>query len=208
MDPYKVLGISQNTDEDDVVRSYRLLCQRYHPDNNINNPRNEESDEKFMNIQTAFDEIVVNKSDGFYHTNYGNYFDGFGSSLKINIDEGGASAHLNAIANNIHNNYFKEANDLLDITEDKSALWYYLKSHACLGLDLHSEALENARMALSMEPENFEYNQYYSKLSDESYIQLRDEEAILISSDLHSLPIVIMAVFPIILIILAIIYLH
>ena len=38
MDPYKVLGVTPQTSDDDVKRAYRELARKYHPDNYINNP--------------------------------------------------------------------------------------------------------------------------------------------------------------------------
>ena len=38
MDPYKVLGVTPQTSDDDVKRAYRELARKYHPDNYVNNP--------------------------------------------------------------------------------------------------------------------------------------------------------------------------
>ena len=35
MDPYKVLGVTPQTSDDDVKRAYRELARKYHPDNYV-----------------------------------------------------------------------------------------------------------------------------------------------------------------------------
>lgn len=49
--PYKVLGVSNNTSIQDCRKAYRKLCAKYHPDN----PTGDR--EKFDEIQKAFSMI-------------------------------------------------------------------------------------------------------------------------------------------------------
>ena len=35
INPYKVLGIEKETSQDDIRKSYRKLCLKYHPDKNV-----------------------------------------------------------------------------------------------------------------------------------------------------------------------------
>ncbi len=57
-DPYKVLGVQQNADMDDIKKQYRNLCRKYHPDANSNNPNKDQAEEKFKEIQAAYHQIV------------------------------------------------------------------------------------------------------------------------------------------------------
>ena len=56
--PYDVLGISPDASDDEIKRAYRDLTKKYHPDANVNNPLAELAEEKFKEVQEAYDEIM------------------------------------------------------------------------------------------------------------------------------------------------------
>ena len=56
--PYDVLGVPQNASEDEIKKAYRKLSRTYHPDANINNPNKAEAEEKFKEIQQAYQQIM------------------------------------------------------------------------------------------------------------------------------------------------------
>ena len=58
MDPYQTLGISRSASDDEVKKAYRNLSRRYHPDANINNPNKAEAEEKFKQVQQAYEQIM------------------------------------------------------------------------------------------------------------------------------------------------------
>lgn len=51
-DYYKVLGVTQNTDEAEIKKAYRQLALQYHPDRN---PGNKEAEEKFKEASEAYE---------------------------------------------------------------------------------------------------------------------------------------------------------
>lgn len=51
-DPWHLLGISRNTNEDEVKKAYRKMALRYHPD------RPDGDEEKFKEISAAYDQIT------------------------------------------------------------------------------------------------------------------------------------------------------
>jgi curved DNA-binding protein len=51
MNPYKVLGVDQGADEDEVKEAYRDLAKKHHPDRGGD-------EEKFKEVQAAYDEIT------------------------------------------------------------------------------------------------------------------------------------------------------
>ena len=51
-DLYEVLGVAKNASDDEIKKAYRKLAMKYHPDRN---PDNKEAEEKFKEIQKAYD---------------------------------------------------------------------------------------------------------------------------------------------------------
>lgn len=54
MDYYKILGVSEQAEEEQIKQAYRKLAKKYHPDLNPNSP---EAEEKFKNIVEAYKTI-------------------------------------------------------------------------------------------------------------------------------------------------------
>ena len=74
--PYEVLGISPNASNDEVKKAYRDLSRKYHPDSYVDNPLAGLAEEKFKEVQEAYDQIMKER-DGGYQSGYGN-FNGYG----------------------------------------------------------------------------------------------------------------------------------
>ena len=53
--PYDVLGVSPGASDDEIKKAYRNLSRRYHPDANINNPNRAQAEERFKEVQQAYD---------------------------------------------------------------------------------------------------------------------------------------------------------
>jgi len=66
-DYYSVLGVDRNADQDELKRAYRKMAMKYHPDRNPGNP---EAEEKFKNINEAF-EVLSNPQKRQIYDNYG-----------------------------------------------------------------------------------------------------------------------------------------
>ena len=75
-DPYQVLGVSRDASKEEIKKAYRKLSKKYHPDANINNPNKEQYEEKFKEIQQAYQTVMKMKNGGSNTSGgygYGNY---------------------------------------------------------------------------------------------------------------------------------------
>lgn len=87
LDPYSVLGVSRNATDEEIKKAYRKLSRKYHPDANINNPNKDQAEEKFKEVQQAYEQIMREReygSSGGSSGGYGGYgyggFGGFGGA--------------------------------------------------------------------------------------------------------------------------------
>ena len=64
LDPYSVLGVPRNASDDEIKKAYRKLSRKYHPDANINNPNKDQAEEKFKEVQQAYEQIMKERVVG------------------------------------------------------------------------------------------------------------------------------------------------
>ncbi len=82
-DPYQVLGVSRGASEDEIKKAYRALSRKYHPDANINNPNREQAEERFKQVQQAYDQIMKERSGDYSGSG------GFGGGRGYGSAQGG-----------------------------------------------------------------------------------------------------------------------
>lgn len=73
-DPYRALGVSRNASEEEIKKAYKALSRKYHPDANINNPNKDQAEEMFKEIQSAYQQIMKERTEGFGTGSYGNAY--------------------------------------------------------------------------------------------------------------------------------------
>ena len=136
-DPYQVLGVSRDASEDEIKKAYIKLSRKYHPDANINNPNIDQAEEKFKEIQQAYQQIMKertggssqssssygpgssrggyggNYSGGYSGGGFGGFDDFFGGGYRQNTQQE-SDTRLQAAANYIRNGYFREAMNVLN----------------------------------------------------------------------------------------------
>lgn len=158
-DPYEVLGVSRDASMDEIKKAYRKLSRKYHPDANINNPHKAEAEEKFKQVQEAYDQIVREREHGGT-TGSGSYGGGYG-----NYTSGMEDPEMQAAVNFVNSQHFQEAMNVLNQIQNRTANWYFLHAIANAGLGNNVAAREDAETACRMEPDNERFRQLYSQLS-------------------------------------------
>ncbi|MCR4740654.1 MAG: DnaJ domain-containing protein [Lachnospiraceae bacterium] len=87
--PYTTLGIPETATEEEIKKAYRALSRRYHPDANINNPNKAQAEEKFKEIQQAYQQIMDMREKGY--TSYSSYNDRYGARSNGSYSTGQSS---------------------------------------------------------------------------------------------------------------------
>ena len=123
-DPYRVLGVAPTASEDEIKKAYRKLSRLYHPDSNMNKSESEKkaAEEKFKEVQTAYENIIDGKVDPRVYRNsssagsssgssYGRSYQGYGAGgtsysgyrRDTSASYGETDVQLEAVANFIAN---------------------------------------------------------------------------------------------------------
>jgi molecular chaperone DnaJ len=160
-DPYSVLGVSRSATDKEIKKAYRQLSRKYHPDSYPDESQKKWAEEKFRQVQEAYNQIVDERS-GKGTQNYGSYGSYGGAGSQQNYSE--EDQHLMAAMNYIRARRYNEAINVLNNMENRSARWYYFSSYANMGLGNNVVAMDYAKKAVEMDPGNQEYQQYYRQL--------------------------------------------
>lgn len=161
-DPYQVLGISPTATEDEIKKAYRSLAKKYHPD--VNNG-SAEAERRMKEVNEAYSTIMKMKKDGG-NAGYGGYNSAGGYQSYGGYSN---SPQMQAARNYIHAGRYQEAFYVLENISERTAEWYYLCGEASLGMGNRIAALNYARQAVSMNPNNFEYRALLSRLEGSSH---------------------------------------
>lgn len=197
-DPYRVLGVSPSSSEEEITKAYRSLAKKYHPDLN---PGDKTAEQKMRQVNAAYEQIknqkhgdaTYERSDGTYgkgpetHAQgpYGNggpyggfggfedFFSGFGgyedSFGGQRAGQGAGSQELRAVIQAINMGQYQRALSLLSHVGNRDAEWYYLSAIANAGLDNRVTALNHAAEAVRMAPGNPKYQSLLSQFQQGSY---------------------------------------
>ncbi len=158
-DPYKILGITPDASDDDVKKAYRKLVKKYHPDRYQNSPLADEASEKMKEINGAYDTIMnMRRGTGSYGRSSYTYSSGGSSS---------AAGRYSEIRILINNGRFDEAEQrLAEIPpSERNAEWYYLMAVISYHNGWLEEAYNYASTACRLDPDDVEYNSFFSRIT-------------------------------------------
>ncbi len=159
MNPYEVLGIRPGASEEEIKRAYKTLSKKYHPDANMNNPNREAYEERFKEVQQAYD-ILMKKHDA-PEDFWGVYT---GQSAGAGTDPGQDEMYFNAARTYIQNGRLDEAMNVLNGMANRTGEWYFLRANVYLRKGMDGAAIEDAKTAVQLDPYNMTYRQFYDSL--------------------------------------------
>ena len=185
-DPYKVLGVAPDASDEEIKKAYRDLAKKYHPDMN---PGDAHAAEKMNEINDAYDRIkngdtaqpaygqgAAYQPYGTAYKEYGAqdpfgwgawtaYTDPFRTYSQQSQYQSERSEYV-AAKSYIRNGMYKEALTALSGVPlaERDAKWYYLNAGANMYLGNKIAALESAKRAVEIEPDNEDYRKLLSEL--------------------------------------------
>jgi len=168
MNPYKVLGVSEDATQEEIRAAYLALVKKYHPDKYTDNPLKELANEKLKEINEAYEMLTKKKStvspgggrDSSYGGGYGGYT-GSGGAYS-----GPSAAEFARARSYINQNNLDAARQVLDSIPVRNAEWYYLYGIVYLRQGWHDKAIEFLTIAYEQEPGNAEYRNAYAAVNN------------------------------------------
>lgn len=152
--PYEVLGVPRNASNEEIKKAYRTLSKKYHPDSYVDNPLSDLAEEKFKEVQAAYEQIMKERETGGYS------YSATGQSSGGNQE----TVELQAARNYINARRFREALNVLSNIPNRNAMWYYYSAIANMGIGNNLVAVDHAKQAAAMEPNNMEYVNFANQM--------------------------------------------
>ena len=167
-DPYGILGVPGNANDDEIKKAYRTLVKKYHPDRYQNSPLAKEANEKMKEINLAYDTVMKERHGKTTYINGKN-------SDNTQYDEKSRNANTYNYSGNavyervrmlIKGFNFTEAEQLLGdiLPTGRTSEWYYLMCVISYNRGWLEEANNYIETAYSMDPSNAEYYEMYRSI--------------------------------------------
>lgn len=162
MNPYKVLGVSENATQEEIRAAYLALVKKYHPDKYTDNPLKELAGEKLKEINQAYETLTKKPTSTETNGAYGGYsaYDsGYGKQQSSYSGE--YAEEFRRVRAYINQNNVNAAQAALNRIPLHNAEWYYLFGIIYFRQGWYQKALEYLKYAYDMEPDNAEYRNAY-----------------------------------------------
>jgi molecular chaperone DnaJ len=187
--PYEVLGVPMTASDDQIKSAYRKLAKKYHPDLNGGSAS---AEAKMKEINEAYNLLIKHKGEpqqaGGAYGQSGQYW-GFGGQQYTYQGTGSAfdfneffrraqqsrqyssytaytetDPRLKRVEDAYRDRDFGRAQQLLDEIQARTAAWHYWSAAVDAALGNRVSALNNARIAVQMDPNQPAFAALYSQL--------------------------------------------
>ena len=154
MNPYEVLGVSENASQEEIKAAYRELVKKYHPDKYQNNPLADLAEEKLREVNQAYEMLQRNGNSG-----QGTYNGGYN-----NGNQSSASPQFAAIRREIDANNLGAAEAMLSRINMRNAEWVFLSGMVSYKKGWYDDAVSKVQQAANMDPNNNEYRMILNQM--------------------------------------------
>ena len=162
MNPYKVLGVSENATQDEIRNAYLALVKKYHPDKFTDSAMKELATDKLKQVNEAYDMLTKKRqSSNNSSTSKGGYYSGDYGTYRGDYAQQFARARAFLSQNNV-----QSARGVLDSIPLHNAEWHYIYGIVYLRLGWYDKANEYITRAYNMEPNNAEYRDSYNAIKN------------------------------------------
>lgn len=167
-DPYEVLGVPRTASIDEIKAKYKELVKKYHPDKHKDNPLSELAEEKFKEIQEAYESIIKGKassySSSYSYSDSNSYSNSYSNSSYNNYSNYSYNSIYQEVRQMINNGNYSAAEAILDANQSNDAEWFFLKSVIFAFKGSYYKAQDYLNQALKRDPSNPEYIELKNKL--------------------------------------------
>ena len=144
-DNYKVFGLEEGCSDEELDKKYASLKAKYSEDRFLEGEEGNEAARKLTELETAYAEIKSEKAE--------------------KADDAKDKAELfSEIEKDISDGKLNDAQQKLDIFNERSAEWHYLQAAVFYKKNWTNESKKQLEIAMQADPENAKYKTAYEKL--------------------------------------------
>lgn len=168
-DPYKILGVNRNDDDETIKQAYRELVRKYHPDKYANTDLADMATEKMKEVNAAYEQIQAERKSGTSSDSSGAY--GYSQQSYGSYNGSGAyAADYARIRSFVNSGNLDDAQTLLrNMPENgRGAEWHFLMGCVLLRRGHIVDAQNHLDRACHLDPYNAEYRTVANRLRNQT----------------------------------------
>lgn len=185
-DPYQILGVDYRADEKQIKNAYKKMVKNNHPDRFHDPVEIEQANERMVEINAAFDQIMEDRRLGVSPMKYANRTayerskaekkasqfrrysaEDYARYEQRSTQEMNYGTDYASIRNAVDGGNLSEADDLLNAVPEpaRAAEWHYIKGMVYNKRGWLNDAYHEVRAATQMSPGNAEYSAAFEQMN-------------------------------------------